>query len=210
MKIKRIAVELKVGQMMMHNQQLADPLNEYAKALKQVTAKKKKTDEDHLEMARREFQGGLYYDEKLGPYVPSSWIFKMLVEGARKRKNGKEVGGYVTIEELKIPIQYDGPRTREKLFADPRFTDRRCVKVGTAKVMRTRPRFEDCTLAFTIVVYEGGPNVDVIEQALDAATLAVGIGDGRPGSPKGAAAPGVGTFTIEKFEAETGVAPSRN
>jgi hypothetical protein len=200
MKVKKIAVELKVGLLLVHNQQLSDPLNEYAKALKQITAKKKKTDEDHAEVARREWHGGIYHDEKIGPYVPAAWLFKMLVEGARKSKNGREVGSFVTIEELKVPIIYEGPRGRAALAADPRFVDRRSAKVGTARVMRTRPKFEDCHLRYTIVVYEGGPDVEIIESALEAAAMAVGIGDGRPGSPKGAAAPGVGTFTIESFK----------
>jgi hypothetical protein len=200
--MKTIKATIKIGTLLVHNQQLADPMNPYAKALKEVTSKKKKSDEDHEEVSRREFMGGLYFDDKLGPYAPASWAYKAIVEGARKSKMGKEVGPFVTIDELKIPIQYEGPRTRDGLWKDSRFADRRSVKVGQARVMRTRPRFDDCRLSFTIRIFDGGPNAEVVEQALEAASVAVGIGSGRPGSPKGSAAPGIGTFAIEKFDVQ--------
>jgi hypothetical protein len=200
MKMKTIAVSLKVGTLLVHNQQLADPQNEYAKALKEITGKKKKNDDDAEEISRREFQGGLYFDEKLGPYVPDSWIYRMIVEGARKSKMGKEVGPFLEIAEFRIPIVYDGPRTREGLWKDKRFIDRRSVVISGRRVMRTRPRFDNCRLDFTVRIYEGGPGSDVILQALDHASVSIGIGSGRPGSPKGTAAPGIGKFSIEKFE----------
>ena len=45
---------------LMHNGQLSDPLNEWTKAKKKITDKKKKTDADHEEVSRLEWMGGLY------------------------------------------------------------------------------------------------------------------------------------------------------
>ena len=53
-----------------HNSQLANPLNKWAKAMKDVTSKRKKTDADLLELQRLEFMGGIYYDEAVGVYLP--------------------------------------------------------------------------------------------------------------------------------------------
>ena len=43
-----------------HNGELADPLNNFAKEMKKVSAVRKKTDEHHLKMQELEWFGGLY------------------------------------------------------------------------------------------------------------------------------------------------------
>jgi len=190
--METVTVELKIPRLMMHNEQLADPLNQYAKALKAVTSKKKKTDDDHMEIAQVEFQGGLYFDDEIGPYVPSSWLMGTIIEGARRNRLGREFEAFVMVEEDRVPLKYDGPRTREKLWSDKRFIDRRCVGNMGNRVVRTRPRFDNCTLRFTVQIFDGGPNIDAVEDALNIAGQAIGIGDGRPRF--------AGKFVVEKFE----------
>jgi len=46
-----------------HNGQTADPQNAYAKAMKAVSGKRKKTDADFDEMSRLEWLAGLYRSE---------------------------------------------------------------------------------------------------------------------------------------------------
>jgi len=57
--------------LVMHNGRLADQLNPLAKRLKSLAAKRKKSDDDLMEIQRVEWEGGLYYDPKIGPYVPA-------------------------------------------------------------------------------------------------------------------------------------------
>ena len=59
--------------MIVHNGQTADPLNRFAKELKQVTGKRKKVDSDYEELARIEFYAGLYMG-KDGPIIPATNI----------------------------------------------------------------------------------------------------------------------------------------
>jgi len=72
--------------MLMHNIQLADPLNAIARAMKEISSKRKKTDEDQLRMAELEFKGGLYITDQLGPYVPGVNVEKCL--GATRSHRG--------------------------------------------------------------------------------------------------------------------------
>lgn len=180
---------------LMHNGQLADPLNEYTKALKEVTANKKKSDDDHAEIARREFQGGLYHDEKIGPYLPGEMIVSALIEGARKFKLGKEFESSVEVFETMIPLQYEGPRGRAELWQATGFVDRRGVGVKQSRVMRTRPIFKDWRATFTLNVLGTELNREEVEKALVACGERIGLGDGRPRLG--------GKFVVEKFEEVT-------
>jgi len=54
--------------LMMHSDKFANPLAPETKAHKSLTAKRKKTDEDHLAIAKSEFMSGAYYSEKSGIY----------------------------------------------------------------------------------------------------------------------------------------------
>ena len=59
--------------LLMHSDIYADPLNPRTKAHKALTAKKKKTDEDHEAIAQSEWRGGMYFDEELGSIERLSW-----------------------------------------------------------------------------------------------------------------------------------------
>jgi hypothetical protein len=56
-------------------------------------------------------------------------------------------------------IQYDGPETADELWKDESFRFCRIVKVGTARVMRTRPIFRDW-----IVDIELDVNTDLVNE----------------------------------------------
>ncbi|MEB4734046.1 hypothetical protein OXV40_33915, partial [Burkholderia contaminans] len=47
--------------LMMHSDKLANPLAAETKAHRELTGKRKKTDEDHVAIARSEFLAGLYW-----------------------------------------------------------------------------------------------------------------------------------------------------
>lgn len=188
--IETFDVEIAGKRLLMHNGQLADPLNEYTKALKEVTSKRKKSDDDHEESARREFQGGLYFDDKAGPYIPDIVLASMLVEGAKKRKLGKAFTATVSIVDEANPLIYKGPRTRAGLWADKSFIDRRGAVVGQARIMRTRPKFTDWSLKFQVSLLKCELNAADIEAALTDAGLYVGLGDHRPA---------FGKFVVKSF-----------
>ena len=102
--------------LLVHNVRLASPLNAYAKRLKSLNSKRVKTDEDRLEIARTEWEGSLYHDEELGPYVPGPNLFASLIGGARLLKAGKKVERGVSVTDLYMPLLYRGPRDIEARY----------------------------------------------------------------------------------------------
>jgi len=165
---------------LMHNGQLADPLNPFTKALKEYTSKRKKSDDDHLKVAELEFQGSLYFDDAIGPYIPGHVIDATIKNGAKKKKLGTIFESCVSTVDGMYPLQYKGPRTREALWADPRFRDRRGCGVQQARVIRTRPKFTDWSLEFDLQLFPCELNPKDIEQAIIDAGIYVGLLDFRP------------------------------
>lgn len=169
---------------LMHNIRLASPMDPYAKQLKELNAKrsKVKTDEDRIEIARTEWQGGLYWSEATGPYIPGSWLFKCLVEGARLTRAGKKIERGVQISDLEIPLLYTGPRDLESMWGDngqSPFVDFRSVRVGAARVDRCRPIFHSWKFATILDVDPGIIDLDeLVTIARDAGAM-VGMGDYR-------------------------------
>lgn len=166
--------------LLMHNSQLSNPLNEVAKAMKRVTSKRIKTDEDHEELARLEHTGGLYIDLDMGPYLPGQNFERCLVDAARITKAGKKIERGVFIDTDVNPLSYDGPRDVDGLWKDQNFRHMASVKVGTSRVTRCRPQFREW-----LVEAEGeyDPSIINLAELAEIATTAgmmIGLGDWRP------------------------------
>lgn len=157
----------------------ADPL---VKELRAATKKhaSKKTDDDHEEIQRLEFALGMYHDAELGPYIPSEVLLATIRDGAKAQKLGKEVIRSVFLMEEKIRLGYKGPREVERLWARKEFVDTRSAKVGAARVLRTRPKFDSWSL--TTVVHFDAEHIEEsqLRRAIFAAGERVGLGDYRP------------------------------
>jgi hypothetical protein len=164
----------------MHNSQLADPLNKFTRSIKEITAKgRKKTDADLEQLAKLEFMGGLYVDEKGHPAVPGECIEGVIRDGARKGRKGKDAQCGI-ISDGVWPLIYDGPKDVEKLWLDERFRDYRGVKVTQSRVMRMRPKFPVWSLEFEVSFEQEVLNQTDLEKWLRDAGQFVGLLDFRP------------------------------
>ena len=167
--------------LLQHNVQLASPLNRYSKALKAANSKRTKTDEDRVAIARIEFEGSLYFDEQVGPFIPGQNVLASLVEGGRLTKAGKKIERGVMIEDLVLPLVYRGPRDVEGLWGggESEFVDMRTVVVQRNKVDRCRPIFREWAFEADILI---DPSVIDLDEFTDVARNAgamAGIGDYR-------------------------------
>lgn len=167
--------------LVMHNGQLANPNYEWARKMKLPATKKVKTDESRAETAEMEWNGGLYFDDKVGPYLPGANIRRAILDAARLHKDGKSIErGLLKITKIN-KLEYDGPRTRQKLWANPAFRWEAQVKL-TAKssLVRVRPRFYgwscECTIDFDSEMLDP----KALLQHAETAGRYIGIGDGRP------------------------------
>lgn len=185
---RKIRARIKgIAPILMHNGKLADPLYEWTKAMKEITSKRKKSDQDYLELARCEFMGSLYVDEVGAPCITGDMIDGCFVAAAKKIR----LGDQAKVAEFSVgnwPLIYDGPKDAEKLWADGRFRDTRGVKVQKNRVMRTRPRFDDWACEFEITYDANVLNFDQVEQILEIMGSQRGFGDYLPK---------FGRFTVE-------------
>jgi len=184
--------------LLMHNGALADKLNPWVRKIRLITSKhsSKKTDDDEEELARLEWNGGLYYDDIAGcPVVPAESIEGAIRDGAKASRKGKDAICGITVIEPMSPVEYDGPRGREELWLHEisgrrAFVDRRGAGVQRSRVMRTRPRFDSWSLTFGVQVDTDAIDVQSVKRALIEAGARKGMCDYRPR---------FGLFTVDEF-----------
>ncbi len=169
-----------VAPLLMHSARLSDPLDPATKALGKVTGKRKKTDEDHAEAARLEHAGSLYLDADLGPYIPGQNIEAALFRGASKHKLMSTLKPALLVPEEVNPLVYRGPRDAAGLWADKAFVHRASVKVGTSRVIRTRPVFPSWSLSVAGQLDTEAIDPASFELIADTAGRMIGLGDWRP------------------------------
>ena len=118
----------------------------------------------------------------MGPYLPIVNVYMSLHTGAKTKKLGKHIErGVMPAGDGILPLVYDGPRDVESLWGDgmSEFVDVRPARVGTNKVDRCRPRFNQWLVEAEFVV---DTNVIDYEDFCDVARIAgelVGLGDYR-------------------------------
>lgn len=169
-----------VSPLLMHNERLADPLDPISIEIAKLSRKRSKTEADHLEIARLEFAGGMYFDEELGPVVPAWNIIRSIQDAAKRHKFGTDVLRALIPIEPFFPVQYDGPRTIAELWDDGRFASRKSVGVSRRRVMRTRPVFVDWQVEGDIEIDLTVLDVEKVNQFIDEAGRYIGLCDNRP------------------------------
>ncbi len=164
---------------LLHSSIGSDPLNQLTKNHKKLTSKRKKTDEDHEQIAKSEWTMALYYDEKIGPYLPGVNIEASIIAGAKLKKLGKTIQRGVEVLTDECKLEYSGPRDPEKLW-NAGFYDARTVKVQQARLVRYRHIFNNWSCAVEILFDEEIINKDELVTCIVDAGLYCGIGDFRP------------------------------
>lgn len=174
-----IQVEIEgAAPLLMHNGRLANPLDKYAVAMKKVTAKRQKTEDDYIEIMRLEFLGGLYHHKDHGVYIPAANIESALFDGGKVKKRGQMIKQGVSVVNDINPLRYDGPRDPDALWSDDVFRDVRRVRLSkTSSMMRCRPIFRAWRLAFALVYFPDVIDPSYIREALDDAGRRIGLGD---------------------------------
>lgn len=166
--------------LLMHNERLADPLNEFALEIGKISRKRGKTEADHLEIARLEFVGGMYFDENLGPVIPTWNCVRCIQEAGKRHKLGASVLRGVIPATTVSPVDYEGPRDIEGMWEAGTFALRKSVGIGSSRTMRTRPVFTDWQLEALIEVDLTILDPEKINQLVEEAGRYQGLGDNRP------------------------------
>lgn len=168
------------AELLMHNARLSNPLDPAAKAMKAVSSKRVKTDEDHEELARLEHLGSLYYDPEIGPFIPGQNIERCLVDAAKVTKSGVKVTRGVFVSTNVNPLAYAGPREPDGLWTDENFRHMASVKVQQNRVMRCRPMFRQWRTAAEGTLDTAVLSLEELRSIAETAGAMIGIGDYRP------------------------------
>lgn len=166
--------------LLMHSDRGANPLDPDVKKHKELTSKRKKTDEDHEAIALSEWRLALYYDKELGPYMPTMNVRASLIGGAKFNKLGATIKRSTVVTTERIAVEYDGPRDIDKILKAGSFVDTRSVVIGGKRLMRNRPVFHDWAVNFELMFDENQIEGSEIMHAFDNAGLMIGLGDYRP------------------------------
>lgn len=189
--------------LLMANGQMADPMNVWARELKKITAKSKKTDEDYKQMAYIQFMGHAYHDKEIGPFVPGDNIAVMVRDGGKVKKRGAAVQRGVECLNFRCPLVYEGPRDLEDMWDIGAFHLTMLAKNGStgARVLCTRPQFKKWKVSFSLFYEPRVINLDDLRQCVEDAGIVAGVGAYRPGCPHGGR---YGRFKLIGWEASNG------
>lgn len=178
--------------LVMKNVQLADPDNEFTKAIAAISAKASNmTEDDRREKARLQWFGALYVGRNghSGPVVPTANLRRCFKEGAKATKQGKSVDRAVIATELETPVVYDGPRDIKDLYKLPQFIYTTMVGINRAKVQSTRPIFPQWQIRVQFELVTSLLDYQKFIEIVRTAGVSEGLGDNRVN--------GYGRFTAE-------------
>jgi hypothetical protein len=164
--------------LLMHSARLCDPLDPIVQDLARITRKRLKTTADHHEISRIEWFGGLWLSDGL-PCIPAEAIEATFLAGARMHRRGPQAAAGVQVE-APARLCYDGPQDIDELWHQKPYRLRVPVRVGNARTMRTRPRFDKWHVEFTASYLPSFLSRTSIEEILATSGIARGLGDWRP------------------------------
>jgi hypothetical protein len=169
------------GPLLLYDERLASPLNPYARRIAELSVQPGLTGEDLRQIARLQFEGGLYWDERLGPYVPASMLRKSLVTGARLIRAGRKIERGVLISSCMLPLAYEGPRDIEGLWGGGKspFVDLQPVRVQSSRIDRCRPVFREWVIEAEILADPHVIEPDMFAEAARLAGEINGLGEHR-------------------------------
>ena len=168
-----------VSPLLMHNGQLANPLNEWARQMKTVSGKRPKTDADYEELSRLEWYGSLYLKDGL-PCIPGEVLEAALVEGARKKRLGKLfTAGVLCPDSYALHFDGDG-LSLDEMWEGGEHCLVTGVRIQRARIMRTRPQFKNWWADIPISFEDGTLNESQVRDILPLTGEVIGLLDWRP------------------------------
>lgn len=169
--------------LLMHADTLLDITHPITREFKALAAKRggTRTIDDEMNLARLEWLAGIYHDEEIGPYIPGGSVKRAITQAATRFNKGEPLKRGLIVEQLKIPVEYEGPRDLDGLWEEGYRDMRGAVNSGrnSGRVQRCRPLFEEWALTFDVSWDPKEADRDTLAFILEFAQVR-GIGDFRP------------------------------
>lgn len=159
----------------------ADHDSELYRAYVLLGQKKGKTQDDESRLRELEWEIRIYLDADLGPYIPGRNVKAVLQEAGGKFKKGATIHRSLITVDSRIPLEYDGPRDQDGLWAGGyRYTTMvKNAGFNAGRVMRCRPMFKDWALTADIAFDPEEIDPDTLALIVERAQR-YGLGDFRP------------------------------
>ena len=166
---------------LMHNVRLANPLDPYTRRLKEVTSKKKKTDEDLAVISWLEARGSAYETADGLLAIPADNLWRCMYDAATAFKLGTKIKrALIPLTDIE-PLYLDGQTRNVEDHLNAGHIDVRAVQVARARTMRSRPIIDaPWTVTHRFEMMTDELDYDDLQKVLDRAGRLVGIGDFRP------------------------------
>ena len=175
-----------INPLLQNNPQTVDRFNPYTKAMKRINDKKtRRTDDDYLELKNIEIRSKIYFDDKIGIYVPATWVSTALAANSFKRvKISKaDIRGGVFTDSDKLPLTYRGMnkvKKAEDIVGNSEFRLDMTLKQGQPRIVKAVPIFHEwsfsCGLEFDDTVIDS----DSMSSIITYVARYGGFGDFRP------------------------------
>ena len=171
--------------LLQNNPQMSDPLNKYSKEMKQVSGKRKKTDDDIMLMRKIELRAKIYHDEQLGIYVPATWVTASIqgVSWSRAKIKKADIRAAVFVTQPKLKLTYadmDKVKSPIDIVDNEVFHNVMSLKQGQVRVVKATPIFNkwsfECELDFDDTII----NESELKSLIEYGAQFGGFGDFRP------------------------------
>jgi hypothetical protein len=210
--LKEVSYQIKgLTALLTHSPIAANPLSRYAQIMKELTSKKKKTDADYAEIARVDWEAGLYLTPIIDSEgnkredgvvcLPAHVIDSCLLNGAKKIKEGPKYKLGVMFLKDYFELDYEGQKivtnggrgtipnpNLDKFYEQ--YKHQEMVKVNKAPVLRTRPIFYNWSTTIKFVFDTTVLNERTIDAIVQKAGNECGLCEQRPR---------LGRFSVKKI-----------
>jgi hypothetical protein len=168
--------------MLQHNGRLANPIDPYTRRVKELVAKRKKTDEDLIAIMQAEARGAVYETAEGLVGFPTANVWRCIYDAAKAYKRGEDIKRSMTHDPIVEPLLIGGEHvTVDAYLSDPAHIDYRPVAVQRSKTMRARPIIAaGWQTTHTFDVLEEIMDLRDLGPIIDRAGRIVGLGDWRP------------------------------
>lgn len=169
-----------VAPIILHNGRTANPLDPWSKALKGISSKRSKTDDDYAELMRIQWYASLYQNKEGQIILPSMMIEAALLNGAKKHKLGTLAKAALFVDQHSC-LEFDGmDLSIDKLWERGENELTISCRVQSSRIMRTRFIAENWSAKINVCFESELLNLRQVVDIVDSAGSQHGVGTWRP------------------------------
>ena len=133
-------------------QTVADPRGPLAREIRDLAAKRGRTDEEEERLQRLKFNAALYRDKE-GLFLPSNCLFRSIQNAARLSKLGKHVERGLVMGDQRLRLTgFSAPADLDKLFDNKDFVHYDTGVVAGRRIPIVRPQFLPWEISTTLLL----------------------------------------------------------